>query len=196
MIKTLVSFLAGGGAQAIARGVATFTGDKVQREANAHDEQMALRHQAAAEWAAPERTHGWNAFVDGVNRLVRPLFTFGTIGLFVWASADPITFSATMTALALVPEPLWIILGTIVVFWFGGRALQGMRAPTVDPQRVSTVLAAAREIENFRARDSRTVYDSVPPISDAEFQREMADADKPLSLPAIVEWNRRRQQGK
>jgi hypothetical protein len=45
----------------------------------------------------------------------------GTIGLFVFAMADPQAFAARMVGLAEVPEPLWWLLGAIVGFYFGAR---------------------------------------------------------------------------
>ena len=106
------------GADAVAR---TITGDKVQQEHNAHEEQTALRAQYAAEVSAASgfgRTR-WDSFVDGLNRLVRPTFTFGVIYLFWLAVQDPREFSIVMTALQLVPMELWTLLGLIVGFWFG-----------------------------------------------------------------------------
>ena len=43
----------------------------------------------------------------------------GTIGLFVSAMIDPIWFASRMQGIALVPEPLWWLLGAIVSFYFG-----------------------------------------------------------------------------
>ncbi len=46
---------------------------------------------------------------------------FGTIGLCVAAMVDPVWFAARMQGIALVPEPLWWLLGAIVSFYFGAR---------------------------------------------------------------------------
>ena len=53
----------------------------------------------------------------------------GTVGLFVFAMADPSGFSARMVGLAEVPEPLWWLLGAIVGFYFGARELHYRRVP-------------------------------------------------------------------
>jgi hypothetical protein len=76
--------------------------------------------QFAAEMAH-ERRGGWDRFVDGLNRLPRPAMAFGTIGLIGAAMADPVWFMARMEGLALVPEPLWWLMGAIVSFYFGAR---------------------------------------------------------------------------
>jgi Holin of 3TMs, for gene-transfer release len=48
----------------------------------------------------------------------------GTLGLFVAAMVNPLWFSARMQGIALVPEPLWWLLGVIVSFYFGARHQQ------------------------------------------------------------------------
>ena len=65
---------------------------------------------------------GWfDGLVNGLNRLPRPLLTLGTIGLFGYAMVEPIGFSERMEGLALVPDPLWWLMGAIVSFYFGAR---------------------------------------------------------------------------
>jgi hypothetical protein len=63
----------------------------------------------------------FNRFMDGVNRIPRPALALGTLGLFVAAMIDPIWFASRMQGIALVPEPLWWLLGVIVSFYFGAR---------------------------------------------------------------------------
>lgn len=76
--------------------------------------------QFAAEFAVPRRGL-FDRFMDGVNRLPRPALALGTLGLFVAAMVDPIWFAQRMQGVALVPEPLWWLLGAIVSFYFGAR---------------------------------------------------------------------------
>lgn len=66
--------------------------------------------------------HSWfDCLVNGLNRLPRPLLTLGTMGLFGYAMVEPAGFSLRMEGLALVPEPLWWLMGAIVSFYFGAR---------------------------------------------------------------------------
>lgn len=58
----------------------------------------------------------FNAFVDGVNRLVRPVFTFWVFGLLTDLVPVPSNWSTW-------PPMLWNIVWTIVTFWFGSRLL-------------------------------------------------------------------------
>jgi len=76
--------------------------------------------QFAAEFARPPRGL-FDRVMDGMNRVPRPALALGTLGLFVAAMVDPIWFASQMTGLALIPEPLWWLLGAIVSFYFGAR---------------------------------------------------------------------------
>jgi hypothetical protein len=181
----LMKLLGGGLIESVGGLVKTIFGDRAARDQQAADDQAAMRQQFAAEFQGPERRGPWNSLVDGLNRLPRPLMTFGMIGLFVWCVVDPVAFSASVQALGLVPEPMWIIMGTIVVFWFGGKTLEGIKAPTVKPAAVKAVLEGMRETRALALP---------PPMPNDEFRAEMT-APKPMSNAAILEWNRRRQEG-
>lgn len=63
----------------------------------------------------------FDGFVNGLNRLPRPLLALSTLGLMGYAMADPAEFSLRMQGLAYVPEPLWWLMGVIVSFYFGAR---------------------------------------------------------------------------
>lgn len=96
----------------------------------AHDSGQAALAQHGAEFGiAPQ---GWfDRLVNGLNRLPRPMLALGTLGLFVFAMVDPAGFGARMAGLALVPEPLWWLLGAIVAFYFGARETHYLRARPV-----------------------------------------------------------------
>lgn len=72
------------------------------------------------EFELPRRDR-FGAFIDGLNRLPIPAMAFGVIGMFVAAMTDPIWFASRMQGVALVPEPLWWLLGAVVSFHFGTR---------------------------------------------------------------------------
>ena len=63
----------------------------------------------------------FDSFINGLNRLPRPLLALGTMGLFVYAMVEPAGFGIRMEGLQQVPEPLWWLLGAIVGFYFGAR---------------------------------------------------------------------------
>lgn len=87
---------------------------------------------------------GWfDRFINGLNRLPRPLLAFGTIGLFVYAMTDPQAFALRMVGLNAVPEPLWWLLGAVVAFYFGARETHYFRnRPVIVPPALEPTTAA------------------------------------------------------
>ncbi len=82
--------------------------------------------QHGQEFAVPRQ--GWfDGFVNGLNRLPRPLLALGTMALFIYAMVEPIGFGIRMEGLQRVPEPLWWLLGAIVGFYFGAREAHHFR---------------------------------------------------------------------
>jgi hypothetical protein len=118
-------------AGAAAQGVAeVFTPSATRRMELSAEAQMAALRQLGAEYQlAPQ---GWfDRFVNGLNRMPRPMLAFGTIGLFVYAMMDPDNFARRMVGLNAVPEPLWWLLGAVVGFYFGAREAHYFRTRPV-----------------------------------------------------------------
>src|SRR6056297_1839986 len=82
--------------------------------------QRAALDQMAAEFQGAGRSP-FDRIIDGLNRIPRPAMALGTLALFIAAMADPLWFGERMAGLALVPDPLWWLLGAIVSFYFGAR---------------------------------------------------------------------------
>lgn len=128
------------------------------------EEAAAARYQAALQQAGAEFEvigNGWfDRFVNGLNRLPRPLLALSTIGLFAYAMAEPVGFSIRMQGLAFVPEPLWWLLGAVVSFYFGARELHHFRAyaprvpalpQTKNPANSATELDFNAALEDWRS---------------------------------------------
>lgn len=96
--------------------------------------------QAQAEFAQAPHTW-WDSLMNGLNRLPRPLLTLGTIGLFAYAMVDPPGFSMRMEGLALVPEPLWWLIGAIVSFYFGAREAHYFRRRVWPSAKIRATVA-------------------------------------------------------
>ena len=64
-------------------------GSKKQTEQDTSREKTTAQ-QALVEEARStiRRTDFFTVFVEGINRLVRPTFSYGTVAFFVWACAD------------------------------------------------------------------------------------------------------------
>lgn len=125
-----------------ARGMAeVFTPSATRQMELSAEAQMAALRQLGAEYADPG--FGWfDRMVNGLNRLPRPLLAFGTLGLFVYAMVEPVSFGERMVGLNLVPDPLWWLLGAVVGFYFGAREAHYFRRsgpiaiPITDPLAV------------------------------------------------------------
>ena len=93
-------------------------GSKEQRDKDSSQEIQLSKEIMLAEYqASANRRDFFTVFVDGLNRLVRPTFSYGTIAFFVWAVFDPIQFTISMQALSLVPDFMYGIFLTIIGFW-------------------------------------------------------------------------------
>lgn len=107
----------GGG---LVRTVEAFRENAENGAARASDEKRAALEQFGREFAV-QRAGLFDRVIDGLNRLPRPMLALGTLGLFVSAMTSPDWFSSRMVGVALIPEPLWWLMGAIVSFYFGSR---------------------------------------------------------------------------
>jgi len=186
-------------------------GSKQERDQQSFELNAANQNEYAAEFQFRQNRTAWDSFIDGLNRLPRPVMALGVIALFVWCVADPVAFSVSIQALGLIPEPMWILIGTITAFFFGDRTLKGMQAAKVaSPEQVRQVLASQEAIRDaaLQAPDAETaaarvapaaiagvsVQVSKPAMPDAAYRAEIADTSTPMDNAAILEWNRRRKQ--
>lgn len=192
----LIRDLLFGGLSGVGEAAATvgrvFVGDKAARQAQRHDETMAVLDQYAAEFRRLENRTWWDALVDGLNRLPRPLLALGTVGLFAYAMVEPVGFAIRMQGLDLVPDELWYLLGAVVGFFFGARELahsRDLRVSAADQKaKVAAVVDNITQLQTLRTE----VTPGVARMEDEAFQRELNDTTKPMSNAAILEWNRRR----
>jgi hypothetical protein len=76
----------------------------------------------------------FDSFMNGLNRMPRPMLAFGTLGLFAYAMIDPPSFAQRMVGLNEVPEPLWWLLGAVVGFYFGAREAHYFRTRPARPR--------------------------------------------------------------
>ena len=137
-----------------AREVAeVFTPSATRRMELSAEAQMAALAQMGEEYQMPAL--GWfDRFVNGLNRLPRPLLAFGTIGLFIYAMQDPAGFAARMVGLNAVPEPLWWLLGAVVAFYFGARETWYFRNRQASAEPAATLPKPVAE-DNAALREWR-----------------------------------------
>lgn len=133
----LIKAIFGGGAAELTRTVGEvadgFRPNATKDRQLKHDAYIAALDQHGTEFQYGR--YGWfDAAINGLNRVPRPMLALGTIGLFVFAMVDPAGFAPRMQGLALVPDPLWWLLGAIVSFYFGARELHYARTPRARPR--------------------------------------------------------------
>ncbi|WP_027237704.1 holin family protein [Leisingera caerulea] len=156
--------------------------------ARAHDMQSAALSQLAAEFQYGGKSR-FDRFMDGVNRLPRPLLALGTLALIGASLSDPVWFAARMQGLALVPEPLWWLLGVIVSFYFGARHQvksqefqQGLAASMARVPEVAENIAALERLRADAPAAAATSTDAAARL----------DATAAGNNPALEAWKARR----
>jgi Holin of 3TMs, for gene-transfer release len=112
-----------------------------QRLALSWHDLSALEHLAAEFQPRAERTR-WDSFIDGLNRVPRPLITLAVLAFFLLAPLDPLRFAQIARAYELMPDGFWALLSVIVAFYFGGR----MQLKRQDMAIRGGALEVAREV--------------------------------------------------
>ena len=181
IIDKVLGLVFGGGRNAVAETMQVFR----ENAENGAVRGAALQNQAMVQMAAefkPGKRSVFDAVMDGINRLPRPALALGTLGLFVAAMVDPIWFAERMQGVALVPEPLWWLMGAVVSFYFGARSqakgqdFQRSLAETMA--RTGTVVRNVRSLEALGAGAGATAP-------------EPADAAEREANPALDAWQNR-----
>ena len=154
LMGKLMTLLFGGGRNVVAQTAEVFRENAEAGALRRSEERGAALTQFGAEFGAGQT--GWfDRMMDGVNRLPRPALALGTLGLFVAAMVDPVWFAARMKGIALVPEPLWWLLGVIVSFYFGARhQFKGQAYRRSIAQVAVSAPEIARSIEGLEAVES------------------------------------------
>lgn len=139
-----------GGAKDVAE---VFVPNKEKQSVRKHDESMAdidrdmaSLQQFSVEFHKRLNRTWWDSFVDGLNRLPRPLLTFAIVGLFVLAPLDPERFLLIAKAYELMPSGYWALLTVIIGFYFGGR----MQLKSQDMAVKKDAVQAAKELVAMR----------------------------------------------
>ena len=178
----ILAAIFGGGRNVVAETVGTFRENAENgAERDAAQIQAALA-QFAAEFA-PEPKSAFDRAIDGLNRLPRPAMALGTLGLFVAAMIDPVWFASRMRGIALIPEPLWWLLGAIVGFYFGARfQVKGQEFQRSVAQTMARASEMAESVALVQAVEPGDATDAARPQSRASDTRE------PPENAALAEW--------
>ena len=180
LIDGFLGFLFGSGRNVIRETAEVFRPNAEAEAVRSLAQNGAALEQFAAEFAVP-RKGLFDRVIDGLNRLPRPALAIGTLGLFVSAMVDPIWFAERMQGIALVPEPLWWLMGAIVSFYFGARhqakGQEFQRSIAATMGRTKTVTENLKELKALEGG-----YDVVDHTTDQT--RDTVDN------PALQDWRR------
>lgn len=187
LISQLAALLFGGGRNALVETAQVFRENAEaagQRQAAQSASAMA---QFAAEFAHPRRGR-FDRFMDAINRLPRPAMALGTLALIGAAMFDPVWFSSRMQGLALVPEPLWWLLGAVVSFYFGARAQA--KGQEFQESLAQTLARSPAVMDNIAQLQALEPGDIAPPAAPGRAQGSPAqDASDPTAPnPALDAW--------
>lgn len=188
LIERIFTSIFGDGRNVIVETAQVFRENAENAATRQADSKQQSLQQFAQEFAIA-RQGRFDRLMDGLNRLPRPLLAFGTIGLFVVAMVNPIWFSSRMQGIALVPDPLWWLMGAIVSFYFGARH----QAHSQDFQRsiAATMARVPSVIENTRALDALAA--ETPQVATSEPSVDVTlRAVTPSGNPALDDWMRAR----
>lgn len=150
---------------------------------------LASLEQFAAEFKSKRTSTAWDSFVDGLNRLPRPLITLGIVGLFVLAPADPIRFLEIARAYQIMPDGFWALLSIIIAFYFGGRMQVTRQQMTI----AGGALDAAKDIVKVRSA-IRELEEQEEPKTEKVYQEAAAAVEPDKRNNRIVTaWLKRQQ---
>ncbi|WP_299962305.1 holin family protein [uncultured Roseobacter sp.] len=156
----------------------------------AQEVKLEAMQQFAAEFEGQK--NGWfDRFMDGVNRIPRPALALGTMALFLAAMVDPIWFAARMQGIALVPEPLWWLLGVIVSFYFGAR--HQVKSQQFQRSIAQTIAYVPKVVENLASL--RALRATSPGLADTGSDARLSAVSlMPDNNPALSEWRARKAE--
>lgn len=188
LIAGLLNIIFGNNRNVIKETAEVFRANAEEEAARSQQLRLGALNQFTREFDS-RHASGFNRFMDGINRVPRPALALGTLGLFVAAMIDPIWFAARMQVVALVPEPLWWLLGVIVSFYFGARhqvkSQQFQKSMAVSIARTAGVVGNLNTLYRFSA--------NAPGNADAGTDADLAlKAVEPGQNAALEAWRAKR----
>ena len=128
-------------------GFRSWKGDKREQDQQHHAGQTNAREQFAAEFMAPRENRTWfDSLIDGINRLPRPTIVGLIIAYFILSFHDPVLFAQINQGLMNIPEPMWVIAGGVIGFYFTLREIKHSR----DGKAFAKAAENAMSIEKSR----------------------------------------------
>lgn len=173
-----------------------FTENKEHKGQRSHEENMAdigrdlaSLQQFSDEFYQRQNRTKWDSFIDGLNRLPRPLMAISILAFFVLAPLAPERFLLIAKAYELMPEGYWTLLTVVIGFYFGGR----MQLKSQDMRVKKETVKAAKELVEMRKTFRELDVDDDPPEAKIANDIEASGNSKPLQNKVVVQWLASRQ---
>ena len=184
LISGLLNIIFGNDRNVIAQTAEVFRENTEEGAERSHQLRLGAMTQFAQEFE--QARQGWfDRVMDGVNRVPRPALALGTLGLFLAAMVDPVWFAARMQGIALVPEPLWWLLGVIVSFYFGAR--HQTKSQQFQKSIAHTMSIAPQVVDNISALGALKA--TSPGVADAGHDAQLATLSvAPDENSALRDW--------
>ncbi len=192
LIGGLLNVIFGNDRNVIKDTVEVFRANAEQDAERGQELQLKVLEQFAQEYKSTNES-AFNRFMDGVNRIPRPALALGTLSLFLAAMIDPIWFAARMQGIALVPEPLWWLLGVIVSFYFGAR--HQAKSQQFQQSVANSITLAPRVSENLTML--RQLRASTPGMADSGGDAKLKfSVLQPEANAALEDWQKASQENR
>ena len=188
VIGKILELIFGGDRNALRETVEVFRENADSSAARSVQVQGAALAQFGAEFTK-DRRGGFDRFMDGLNRVPRPALALGTLGLFLSAMIEPLWFAQRMQGLALVPEPLWWLLGVIVSFYFGARhQLKSQQFQRDMASSIALVPHVLDNIDQLRARHQPQHTSPPQPVPAKAALKPSLPPSHPQANAALDAW--------
>ncbi|MDG1531731.1 MAG: holin family protein [Paracoccaceae bacterium] len=178
VMNGILSMFFGGGRNVVAETAEVFRVNAEKSSVRDARQMQAAMGQYGQEFQNEKRDY-FDRFVDALNRLPRPAMALGTLALLISAMVNPLWFASRMQGLALVPDPLWWLLGAVVSFYFGAR--YQAKGQEFQTSIVRTLARTPEVLQNIGTINAS-------PIAAEPLSSEIAENDKADANPALAAW--------
>ncbi|NMT64978.1 3TM-type holin [Marinobacter orientalis] len=170
--------------------VEVFKPNATEKEQHRHNEVMAdldrdkaVMGQFAAEFVDRKNRTWWDSLIDGLNRSVRPIITFGVLAFFIIAPLSPEKFLLIAESYSLMPTGYWALLSVIIGFYFGGR----MQLKSQDMAVRKDAVQAAKNLVVMR-KEFRQLDEQNDSKESKIFEAAVAEQGTRPSNKVVAEW--------
>ena len=148
MIAKFVQLLGGGVIGKVANWIRPNAEKSAQRESSA--EEIRVR-QYADEFDRANGSKWWDGLMDALNRIPRPAFAFWLISMLMLPMFNPSYALEVVLVYDAIPTDVWIALGILLSFYFGGRWKAQKHRETAQVEKVKAI---GETLRSNRRRDA------------------------------------------